>query len=509
MTEQVKRVVGFDSARYLEEQRAYILERAKAYGDRLYLEFGGKLISDHHAARVLPGFDPQAKIRLLHGMRDVTDIVMCIYAGDIERKKLRADFGITYDVDALRLLDEFAEWELRVAAVVITRFEEQPAAVQFKNRLERRGIRVYTHRATKGYPTDVDTIASERGYGANPYVDVERPVVVVTAPGPGSGKMATCLSQVYHDHLRGRKAGYAKFETFPIWNLPLKHPVNIAYEAATADLGDVNMVDPFHLEAVGERAINYNRDIEIFPVLRRILERVTGAASPYRSPTQMGVNRAGFAIVDDAVVREAAKQEVIRRYFRYACEHALGFASPESLERVTLLMEEVGGAPEQRLVVPAARRAAETAKLRGKGNEGVFCGAALCLADGTIVTGSNSTVMHASSSLVLNAVKALARIPKELDILTEGTLASIARLKRDILKTRQLSLDLEETLIALSVSATGNTAAAMAMEKLTELKGCEMHLTHMPPPGDEAGLRLLGVNATSDPCFAGKNLYVT
>jgi len=501
--------VGFDSARYLEEQSEYILERAKSFDDRLYLEFGGKLVSDHHAARVLPGFDPHAKIRLLQRLKDVTDIILCIYAGDIERKKLRADFGITYDVDVLRLLDEFAAWGLHVAAVVITRYEEQAAAVQFKNRLERRGIRVYTHRATKGYPTDVDTIASEEGYGANPYIEVERPVVVVTAPGPGSGKMATCLSQVYHDHQRGRKSGYAKFETFPIWNLPLKHPVNIAYEAATADLGDVNMVDPFHLEATGERAVNYNRDIEIFPVLKRILEKVTGAESRYQSPTQMGVNRAGFAIVDDEVVCQAATQEVIRRCFRYGCEHALGFASPETVERATLLMEEIGAAPEQRPVVPVAREAAEQAVDAGKGNEGVYCGAALCLADGRIVAGKNSTVMHASSSLVLNAVKTLAQIPHEMDILTDTTIDSITCLKRDILKTRQLSLDLEETLIALSVSAISNPAAKVAMEKLTELRGCEMHLTHMPTPGDEAGLRVLGVNVTSDPHFAGKNLYIT
>lgn len=500
---------GFDSARYLEEQSEYILERARAFDDRLYLEFGGKLIADHHAARVLPGFDPHAKIRLLQRLKDSTDIILCIYAGDIERKKLRADFGITYDVDVLRLLDEFAMWGLHVAAVVITRYEEQAAALQFKNRLERRGIRVYTHRATKGYPTDVDVIASDAGYGANPYIEVTRPIVVVTAPGPGSGKMATCLSQIYHDHQRGQTSGYAKFETFPIWNLPLKHPVNIAYEAATADLGDVNMVDPFHLDATGKRAINYNRDIEIFPVLKRILERVTEAESPYQSPTQMGVNRAGFAIVDDAVVREAATQEVIRRYFRYGCEHALGVASPETLERATLLMEEIDGTPEQRPVVPDARAAAERAVTAKKGNEGVYCGAALRLPDGTIVSGSNSTVMHASSSVVLNAVKVLAEIPHEMDILTENTIQSITRLKRDILQARQLSLNLEDTLIALSVSAISNPAASVAMEKLTLLRECEMHLTHMPTPGDEAGLRQLGVKVTSDPHFAGKNLYVT
>jgi uncharacterized protein (UPF0371 family) len=501
--------IGFDSDLYLEQQSEYILERAKASDGRLYLEFGGKLVFDHHASRVLPGFDPHAKVKLLHRLREQTDIILCIFAGDIERKKMRADFGITYDVDVLRIIDELTSWELNVAAVVITRYDEQPAAVQFKNRMERRGIRIYTHKATKGYPTDVDTIASDQGYGANPYIEVTRPVVVVTAPGPGSGKMATCLSQVFHDHCNGRKSGYAKFETFPIWNLPLKHPVNVAYEAATADLGDVNLVDPFHLEATGETAVNYNRDIEIFPVLKRILERVTEAESPYKSPTQMGVNRAGFAICDDAVVREAATQEVIRRYFRYRCEHAMGFAQPETVERITLLLEEIGATPEGRPVVNPAREAAEGAQSRGKGNEGVFCGAALQLADGTIVTGCNSPVMHATSGLVLNAVKVLAKLPHELDVLSESTLQSIGRLKGDILKVKRLSLDLEETLIALSVSATSNSAAALAMEKLKALKGCEMHLTHMPTPGDEAGLRLLGVNVTSDPHFAGKNLYIT
>ena len=501
--------VGFDSERYLEEQSEYILERAKACDGRLYLEFGGKLVLDYHASRVLPGFDPHAKVKLLHRLREQTDIILCIYAGDIERKKMRADFGITYDVDVLRIIDELTEWELNVAAVVITRYDEQPAAVQFKNRMERRGIRIYTHKATKGYPTDVDMIASAQGYGANPYIEVTRPVVVVTAPGPGSGKMATCLSQVFHDHCNGRQSGYAKFETFPIWNLPLKHPVNVAYEAATADLGDVNMVDPFHLEATGETAVNYNRDIEIFPVLKRILERVTDAECPYRSPTQMGVNRAGFAIVDDAAVREASTQEVIRRYFRYRCEHAMGFAQPETVERITLLLEEIGATPEERPVVLPAREAAQAARTRGKGNAGVYCGAALRLNDGTIVTGSNSSVMHATSGLVLNAVKTLANLPHEMDVLSESTLQSIGHLKSDILNARQLSLDLEETLIALSVSATANPAAAIAMENLKSLKGCEMHLTHMPTPGDEAGLRLLGVNVTSDPNFAGKNLYIT
>jgi len=399
---------GFDSEKYLDEQSNYIVERARCFGNKLYLEFGGKLIFDYHAARILPGFDPNAKIRLLHKLRDKTDIVLCIFAGDIERKKLRADFGITYDVDTLRLIDDLRDWDLDVAAVVITRFNDQPAVRQFRDRLDRRGIRTYVHRATKGYPTNVDVIVSDEGYGANPHIETTKPIVVVTAPGPGSGKMATCLSQLYHDHRKGIESGYAKFETFPIWNLPLKHPVNVAYEAATADLGDFNLVDSFHLEAHGEKAVNYNRDVEIFPVLKRILERITGSKSMYQSPTDMGVNRAGFAIVDDDAVREAATQEVIRRCFRYQCEYAMGFADEDTVQRAKLLMEELGVSPEGRNVVPPARQAASKARHNGKGHDGIFCGAAIELPCGTVVTGCNSPLMHASSSLVLNAVKTLA-----------------------------------------------------------------------------------------------------
>ena len=499
--------IGFDSAKYLEEQSNYIVERAQCCGNKLYLEFGGKLVFDYHAARILPGFDPSAKIRLLHRLRDKTDIVLCIYAGDIERKKLRGDFGITYDADALRLMDDLRDWDLDVVAVVITRFDDQPGAIQFKNRLERRGITVYTHRATRGYPTDVDLIASDQGYGANPYIETTKPIVVVTAPGPGSGKMATCLSQLYHDHQRGTSSGYAKFETFPIWNLPLKHPVNIAYEAATADLGDVNMVDPFHLETHGETAINYNRDIEIFPVLRRILARVTGAEPLYNSPTDMGVNRAGFAIVDDEVVRAAAAQEVVRRYYRYGCEYAMGVAAHDTVQRTELLMEELGIRPEDRPVVEPARAAAAEAMQRGKGNEGIFCGAAMELPDGTVVTGSNSPLMHASSSLLLKAAKTLAGVPEAIDLLTPEILEAIGDLKRKALNSKKVSLDVEETMIALSVSSTSNPAARLATDKLGELRGCEMHLTHMPTPGDEAGLRRLGVNLTSEPSFATRNLF--
>src|SRR5512137_1231572 len=332
---------GFDNGRYLEQQSGAILERVQGSNGKLYLEFGGKLLFDYHAARVLPGFNPNVKMQLLHKLKDQSEVVLCIFAGDIEKKKMRADFGITYDTDALKTIDELGEWDVTVRAVVITRFNRQPAAVAFKNKLERRGIRVYTHRATQGYPTDVDTIVSAEGYGANPFIETERPIVVVTGPGPGSGKLATCLSQLYHEHHRGQPAHYAKFETFPIWNLPLKHEVNVAYEAATAELRDVNQIDHFHLEAYGQSAVNYNRDIEAFPLLRRILERITGQPSVYKSPTDMGVNRAGFGIVEDSVCRAAARQEVIRRYYSYACEYAMGLVDRDSVERVELIMRNL------------------------------------------------------------------------------------------------------------------------------------------------------------------------
>ncbi len=500
-------MTGFDPDRYLREQTAAIVERAGRFGNKLYLEFGGKLVADFHAARTLPGYDPNAKVRLLQELRDRIEILLCIHAGDIERKKLRADFGITYDADALRLIDDLRDRGLEVTAVVITRFHGQPAALQFRNRLERRGLRTYTHAATPGYPTDVDTIASERGYGANPCVETTRPIVVVTAPGPGSGKMATCLSQIYHEHRRGVRAGYAKFETFPIWNLPLKHPVNVAYEAATADLGDVNLIDPYHLEATGGRAVNYNRDVEIFPVVQRILERVTGEASPYRSPTEMGVNRAGFAISNDDVVRASAVQEVIRRLFRYQCEFALGSVERATVERAELLVKELGARPEDRRVVGPARETADRARERGLGHEGICCGAAVELPDGRLVTGRNSPLLHAASSLVLNASKTLAGLPDPLHLLSPGVLESIGAMKRGVFRRRTVSLNVEETLIALAVSATGNPAAQLAMERLGDLRGCEVHLTHIPAPGDEAGLRRLGVNLTSDPAFPSRDLF--
>jgi uncharacterized protein (UPF0371 family) len=421
---------------------------------------------------------------------------------------VRADFGITYDVDTLRLIDDLKDWDLSVKGVIITRFDNQPAATVFKNKLERLGIHVYTHRYTKGYPTDVDTVVSDEGYGANDFIQTDKPLVVVAGPGPGSGKLATCLSQLYHDHMQGIKSGYAKFETFPIWNLPLKHPVNAAYEAATADIRDFNMIDPFHLEAYGKTAINYNRDVEIFPVLKRILTKIMGK-SLYESPTDMGVNRAGFGIADDTVVQEAAKQEIIRRYFRYRCEYVLGLADSETVQRVELLMEDMDIKSEDRVVVKPARQASVEAKEKGKGNEGIFCGAAIQLHDGTIITGKNSTQMHAASSLVLNAIKHLAEIPDKIHLLSPMVINSISSLDEHFLNSKKtVSLDLEETLIALSFSATTNPAAQIVLEKLKELQGCEIHMTHIPTPGDEKGLRKLGVNLTSDPNFSTNSLAI-
>jgi uncharacterized protein (UPF0371 family) len=500
---------GFDNEKYIREQTTEILERARRFDNKLYLEFGGKLLYDYHAARVLPGYDPNVKRRLIRELKDKADILLCIYAGDIERKKIRADFGITYDSDALKLIDDLRSWDIEVLGVVITRYDHQPSATLFKNKLERRNIRVFTHRYTKGYPTDVELIVSDEGYGANEYIHTDKPLVIVTGPGPGSGKMATCLSQLYHDYRRNKKSGYAKFETFPIWNLPLRHPVNVAYEAATADIRDFNLIDPFHLEAYSKTAVNYNRDVEVFPVLKRILEKITGGESFYRSPTDMGVNRAGFAITDDEITREASKQEIIRRYFRYRCEYAMGFADRETVQRVELFIKDFDLKPEDRRVVEPSREAARAAQEQNKGNEGIFCGAAIELLDGTIITGNNSPLMHAASSVIIHAIKHLADIPKKIKLLPPSVTDAVRNLKTEILNEKSVSLDLEEALIALSIGATVNPAAQLAIEKLKELQNCEIHMTHIPTPGDEAGLRRLGVNLTTDPNFSTKDLFIS
>lgn len=505
--------IGFDNEKYLKEQTAAILDRVAKFGNKLYLEFGGKLCFDYHAARVLPGYDPNVKIRLLQKLKDKIDIVLSIYAGDIEKGRVRGDFGITYDVATLKLIDDLRKWGLDILAVVITRFANQSAAVIFKNKLERRGVKVYLHYPIEGYPTNVDAIVSEEGFGRNEYIETKNPIVVVTAPGPGSGKLATCFSQLYQEHKRGINAGYAKFETFPIWNIPLKHPVNVAYEAATADILDFNLVDPFHLSIYNETAINYNRDVESFPILKLILSKIFNAKEAnlpvYNSPTDMGVNRAGFGIIDDAVVQEAAKQELIRRYFRYNTEYLLGIEKKETVDRAAYLMEESGVKITDRLVVEAARSAADEAEAENKGNAGIYCAAALQLKDGRIITGKNSKLMHAASSLVLNAIKVLAKIPDEIFLLSPHIIEQISKLKEGILNEESESLDLEETLIALSISATTNHTAELAMKKLAELRDCQLHITHIPTPGDEVGLKRLGVNLTSDGKFSSRNLFVT
>ncbi len=504
--------IGFDNDKYLKEQSASILDRVKKFNNKLYLEFGGKLCFDYHAARVLPGYEPNVKLRLLQLLKDKIDIILCIYSADIEKGRVRGDFGITYDAATLKLIDDLRKWGLSILSVVITRFQGQPSALIFKNKLERRGVKVCLHYPIQDYPANVDLAVSDEGFGKNDFIETKNPIVVITGPGPNSGKLSTCLSQLYLEHKRGINAGYAKFETFPIWNLPLKHPVNVAYEAATADIQDFNLVDPFHLNQYNEIAINYNRDVESFPILKLILNKIFDkqSGSPtYNSPTDMGVNRVGFGIIDDNVVKEAARQELIRRYFRYNTEYSLGIEKKETVDRVLMLMEELGVKITDRKVVQFALKAAEEAEAKNKGNAGVFCGAAVELPDGRIVTGKNSKLMHAASSLILNALKILAKIPDEILLLSPHIISQISKLKEGILNEESESLDLEETLIALSISATTNHTAEVAMKKLTDLKGCEAHMTHIPTPGDEIGIKRLGINLTAEGKFSSPNLFVT
>ena len=497
--------IGFDHKKYLEEQSKYILERVNNF-DKLYLEFGGKLIGDLHAKRILPGFDENAKIKVLQHMKDQLEVIICVYAGDIERNKVRGDYGITYDMEVLRLIDDLRAYDLDVSSVVITRFEGQPATTVFINKLERMGIKVYKHAPTKGYPTDVDTIVSDEGYGANPYIETSKPIVVVTAPGPNSGKLGTCLSQLYHENKRGNSVGYSKFETFPVWNLPLKHPVNIAYEAATVDLKDVNMIDSFHLEAYGETAVNYNRDIEAFPVLKRIIEKITNKESIYKSPTDMGVNRVGFGIIDDEVVREASKQEIIRRYFKTGCEYKKGYVDKETFQRAKLIMEELDLKESDRKVVTAAREHLEKQKQACEKNE-LLSSVAMELSNGMIFTGKKSNVLDASSAVLINALKAIAGINDNIHLISPTIIEDITKLKKNTLQSKNLGLDCEEMLIALTISATTNPMAQAALDQLPVLKGAQLHSTTILGKGDEQTLRKLGVDVTSDPVFPTENLY--
>ena len=488
--------IGFNNALYVEKQTARILERIEQFDGKLYLEFGGKLFDDLHAARVLPGFDPNVKTKILTNLKDKLEIIFCIGAPDIEKNKMRADFGITYGNELLRLMKNLRGLGLLVSSVVITQYNGQPAADTFKNQLERMGERVYVHRFTKGYPNDVDTIVSDDGYGANPYIETTRPLVVVNAPGPSSGKLATCLSQLYHEHKRGVIAGYAKYETFPIWNLPLKHPVNVAYEAATADIADRNMIDYFHLDAYGISTVNYNRDIEVFPVVKNILYRITGKEL-YKSPTDMGVNMAGYAITDDEAVKEACKQEIIRRYFKTYNEYKLGRADLETAHRVEILMKDMGATPtEDRKVVASALE--KTAKA------GVPA-VAIELPDGTILTGREKDTINASASVLMNAIKYLANINDKIDLISPLAIETMRKLKRDKFKMNDTKLDLEEALIALAFSASSNPMTEYALEKLSELEGCEAHSTIMLDESELQFYRRLGLNVTCEPVFSVDN----
>ena len=493
--------IGFDNDRYLEHQSKAILDRVAEFGDKLYLEFGGKLIFDYHAARVLPGYDPNVKVKLLTRLKDKIEIVFCVSAQDVAKGRMRGDFGMTYDMATLKTLDDLRDLDLPVTAVSINRFSGQTAALRLQKKIERRGVRVYTQGDIQGYPTDVDRIVSDEGYGKNPYIESNRPIVVITGAGPGSGKMATALSQMYHDHIAGRSSGFAKFETFPIWNLPIEHPVNLAYEAATADLGDFNLVDPHHLAAYQATAVNYNRDVENFPILTAVIEAILGSGGQiphYRSPTDMGVNRAGDGIIDDEVVREAARQEIIRRYFRYLWENTIGVERRETVDRAKALLQRIKARPEDRQPVLPAREAAAQCEAQGKGHEGVYCGAAIVLPSGEVVSGKNSVLLHSGSAAVLNATKALAGIPDNIDLLPAAVIENLTRLKREQLGEQGESLDVTEILIALAISAASNPAADAGLQALRPLRGCEMHMTHIPTGGDQVGLRRLGINLTTD-----------
>ncbi|MBO5425932.1 MAG: DUF1846 domain-containing protein [Lachnospiraceae bacterium] len=490
--------IGFDNDLYMQKQKQHILERIESASGKLYLEFGGKLFDDYHAARVLPGFDVNAKIKLLYELKEQAEIIFVISAGDIEKTKMRADLGITYDMDVLRLIDTITNLGIEVNSVVITKYTGQPAADAFMSKLTMRGVKNYAHKPIKGYPTEIDYICSEEGFGSNPYIETTKPLVVVTAPGPGSGKLATCLSQVYHETLRGVSAGYAKFETFPIWNIPLKHPVNLAYEAATADLNDVNMIDPFHLEAYGETTVNYNRDVEAFPIVKSTLARISNGAFDYKSPTDMGVNMAGYAIYDDEAVKEASCQEIIRRFFAAKCDFRNGKGDQEAVDKIKMIMRQLNITPDIRPVVqPALDKSADA---------GVPV-AAIELHDGRVITGKASALLSASSTAVLNAIKALTNIDDDLKLLSPIILEPIVELKTKILNSHSTLLNLEDVLTALSISGATNTLTAKAMRALPQLRDCEYHSTQMLAPGDEDTLRKLGLRITCEPIYPSKELF--
>ena len=489
--------IGFDNEKYLQLQAEHITARRAQFGGKLYLEFGGKLFDDYHDSRVLPGFQPDSKIRMLQTLKDDVEIVVAICAGDIEKNKMRGDLGISYDVDVLRLIDVFRGLGFYVGSVVITQYAGQPAADAFIKRLSALGVKSYKHYPIAGYPSDVAHIVSDEGLGKNEYIETTRPLIVVTAPGPGSGKMATCLSQLYHDNRRGIRAGYAKYETFPIWNLPLKHPVNLAYEAATADLNDVNMIDPFHLEAYGKTTVNYNRDVEIFPVLNAMFQRIQGA-SPYKSPTDMGVNMAGFAIVDDQVCQAASRMEILRRYYAGMADRTRGRCDDEVVRKLEIVMQQAGVTPEICPAVAAClQKAEETGAPAG----------AMVLPDGSVVTGKTSSLLGASAALLLNALKAMAGIDHKLKLIPASVIEPISRLKTGNLGHRNPRLHSDEVLIALAISGLTNPLAAMVQEQLSSLQGCDAHFSVIISEEDEKLYKRLGINVTCQPRYEVKKLY--
>ena len=488
---EIHRPVGFDNEKYLKMQSEHIRQRIAQFGDKLYLEFGGKLFDDYHASRVLPGFKPDSKLQMLLQLKDEAEIVIVINSDDIEKNKVRGDLGITYDVDVIRLFSVFTKIGLYVSTVVLTRYEGQPTADAFQKRLEALGIKVRHHYRIQGYPSDIQHIISDEGFGRNEYIETSRRLVVVTAPGPGSGKMATCLSQLYHEHKRGLNAGYAKFETFPIWNLPLRHPVNIAYEAATSDLNDVNMIDPFHLEAYGKTTVNYNRDVEIFPVLNAMFEKILGE-SPYKSPTDMGVNMAGNCIIDDAVTCKAANAEIIRRYYTGLCDNRKGLISDEEVMKLKLFMKQANITPDDRKVIAAAlAKEAETGAPA----------AAMELPDGTIITGKTSNLLGASSALILNALKYFGEIDNDTLLMSPDVIEPIQNLKVQHLGNNNPRIHTDETLIALSICANTDPNAKKAMEQLSKLRGCEVHSTVILSQVDERTFKRLGINLTCEPKY--------
>lgn len=488
---------GFDNDKYIRMQSEKILERIDKFGGKLYLEFGGKLFDDFHASRVLPGFAPDSKIKMLTQLKDSAEIIIAINAADIEKNKVRGDLGITYDLDVLRLIDAFRGFGLYVGSVVLTRYAEQPSVTAFKNKLESLGIKVYKHYAIPGYPFNIPLIISDDGYGKNEYIETTRSLVIVTAPGPGSGKMGTCLSQIYHEHKHGVNAGYAKFETFPVWNLPLKHPVNLAYEAATADLNDINMIDPFHLEAYGVTTVNYNRDVEIFQVLRSMFEGIFGEC-PYKSPTDMGVNMAGYCIYDDDAVREASKNEIIRRYYSALCKRRKGSGSDEEICKMKSIINQLG-------ISPLDRKCAFAAVEKAKATDAPAV--AIELNDGTIVTGKTSKLLGSSAAAILNALKVLGNIDDDVELISPEILEPIQALKTENLGNHNPRLHTDEVLIALSICAVKDENASLAMKQLSKLRGCEVHSSVILSQVDEGVFRKLGMNLTCEPAYQTKKLY--